>query len=306
MRVKILSPSLHASQVLRCPSTPEMKSRSPLTAHATKQDKQVTRPRRSARLRQDAIALAKTRNEPVNLQSPPSIISSTLQQRLSSEIRLLIFSHLLVTERPFLIGRCQEKRGKTYGSPRDIFTFRMKSPFKARRDDTRNRPKQPPITRVCRRFREEALPLFYSQNEFWLIHNEFAPGDSTQESPPPRAFIPWLNQTPRNMFQFMHWVSLCGYSSWPNRMMISINLKKREIISVGHHDTYGDELPIYQDIYVDSLRQVLASKSEFDCLEALKALLAEVDYLFHIETEYKTSPPGMQRRQPASGWDYDW
>lgn len=74
-----------------------------------------------------------------------------------------------------MIGRCQEVRRKTEGSPRDIFSFHKSSRFRAKRDNRRNRPKQPPITRVCRTFRKEALPLWYSENRFWLIHNEFEP-----------------------------------------------------------------------------------------------------------------------------------
>ena len=79
---------------------------------------------------------------------------------LSSEIRILTFSYVVVIERPFLIGRVQEDRGHTNGSPRDIFTFHQNSPYEVRRDDRRNRPKQPPISRVCRAFREESLPLW--------------------------------------------------------------------------------------------------------------------------------------------------
>lgn len=80
--------------------------------------------------------------------------------KLSSEIRVLIFSYVVIVDRPFLIGRVQEDRGHTNGSPRDIFIFYKNSPYKVRRDERRSRPKQPPISRVCRAFREESLRLW--------------------------------------------------------------------------------------------------------------------------------------------------
>lgn len=79
---------------------------------------------------------------------------------LSSEIRVLIFSYVVIVELPFMIGRVQEDRGHTNGSPRDIFTIHKNTPHKVRRDDSRNRPEQPPISRVCRAFRKESLPLW--------------------------------------------------------------------------------------------------------------------------------------------------
>lgn len=255
-----------------------------------------TTPRRSLRLRERQVRKA-------NNQQSFSNKSKSKLLELSAEIRLLIFSHLVTTERPFMIGRCQEERRKTQGSPRDIISFRPKQ-FKVRRNDSRNRPKQPPITRVCRMFREEALPLWYSENRFWLIHNEFEPENEVPS--PHRRFDAWISQTPRNMFDFMEHVSLCGYASWPNRMMVSIDLKNRRILSMRRYSTYGDELPIYQEECIESTRQALASKADADGLAALQAVMAEWDHIFRISREYQTSPPGMMSIEPASGWEYDW
>lgn len=202
-----------------------------------------------------------------------------------------------------MIGRCQEERRKTEGSPRDIFSFHQ-GKFKVRRNDIRNRPIQPSITRVCRTFREETLPLWYSENHFWLIHNEFQPENGVPN--PHRGFDAWIFQTPRDMFNIMQHVSLCGYSSWPNRVMISIDLKNRQIVNIRHYSTYGDKLPIYQQEFIDSTKQALASRADADGLAVLKAVLAERDSLFQISKQYTTAPPGMMRREPASGWEYDW
>ncbi|KFX90598.1 hypothetical protein V495_00656 [Pseudogymnoascus sp. VKM F-4514 (FW-929)] len=272
-----------------------------------------TTPRRSSRLKkleairaekakllgQEAPQLRKANNR---RQSRSNKSRSSLLD-LPSEVRLLIFSDLVTTARPFMIGRVQESRRKTYGSPRDITSFRPKQ-YKVRRDDSRNRPKQPPITRVCRIFREEALPLWYSRNRFWLIHNEFQPDDD--EPSTYRRFDDWISQTPRGMFDFMEHISLCGYATWPNRIMVTLDLKNRRLVSIRRYSTYGDELPIYQEERIESTRQTLASKADEDGLAALQAVIAEWDDIFRISQEYYTSPPGMKTIEPASGWEYDW
>ncbi|KFY53309.1 hypothetical protein V496_07718 [Pseudogymnoascus sp. VKM F-4515 (FW-2607)] len=270
-----------------------------------------TTPRRSSRLKKLRAAREETglldkktpRVRKASNQHPRPNRSTSKLLELSSELRLLIFSHVVITERPYMIGRCQESRRKIYGSPRDIHTFRP-TKFKVRRNEKRNRPKQPPITRVCRMFREEALPLWYTQNHFWLIHNEFQPDDEVPS--PDRRFDAWISQTPRDMFDFMEHVSLCGYSSWPNRIMITLDLKNRRFVSIRRYSTYGDELPIYQEECIDSTRQALASKADEDGLAALQAVMAEWDHLFQISRQYETSPPGMMSIEPASGWEYDW
>lgn len=89
--------------------------------------------------------------------------------------------------------------------------------------------------------------------------------------------------------------------------MISIDLKNRQVLDVRHYSTYGDELPLYQDDYIDSIRQTLASKADEDGLAALQAVLAkEGDSLFRISREYHTTLLGMISREPASGWEFDW
>lgn len=104
---------------------------------------------------------------------------------LSAELRLQIYHHLVIEDHPFLIGRCQEQTKQKYRkhrstiigrSPRDsLCSRRLKYPPPIRDDSKEYRPVQPPITRVCRLLRKESLPIFYAENEFWLIHNEFSP-----------------------------------------------------------------------------------------------------------------------------------
>ncbi|OBT60252.1 hypothetical protein VE03_10261, partial [Pseudogymnoascus sp. 23342-1-I1] len=93
-----------------------------------------TTPRRSSRLKKlETIRAEKAQllgqqtphqRELRNHQQSCSNKSTSKLLELSAKIWLLIFSHLVTTERPFLIGRCQEERRKTQGSPRDIFSFR--------------------------------------------------------------------------------------------------------------------------------------------------------------------------------------
>ncbi|CAK1360881.1 unnamed protein product [Cercospora beticola] len=108
---------------------------------------------------------------------------------LSAELRLQIYHHLVIEDHPFLIGRCQEQTKKKYrkqrstlkaASPRDLLcSRRLKHPLPMRDDSKDYRPVQPPITRVSRLIRKESLPIFYAENEFWLIHNEFSPRKET-------------------------------------------------------------------------------------------------------------------------------
>ncbi|RDW85286.1 hypothetical protein BP6252_02876 [Coleophoma cylindrospora] len=268
-------------------------------------------PRRSLRLQKPKTIQAEAgplgqhtpqEHKPSNQPSSSHKSTSKLPD-LSAELHRLIISYLITSERPFLIGRCQEERHKTRGSPRDIISAH-KPEFTVQRNDSRNRPIQPAISRVCRAFREEALRLWYSENHFWLIHNEFEPEVNVPN--PRRGFDAWISQTSRDMFNHMQHVTLCGYSTWPNRMMISIDLKNRRIDHIRHYSTYGDELPIWQQMFIDSTKQALASQAGADGLAALKAVLAVRDDIFQIPREYITAPPGMMRRQPASGWEYDW
>ncbi|KFY10402.1 hypothetical protein V492_05042, partial [Pseudogymnoascus sp. VKM F-4246] len=194
----------------------------------------------------------------------------------------------------------------TEGSPRDAHALPQGIP----RNERRNRPKQPPITRVCRTFREEALPLWYAANRFWLIHNEFAVDDEEDENPSNqrRGFDDWLSQTPREMFDFMEHVSLCGYAAWPNRVMITLDLKNRRVVSTRHYSTYGDEIPVERENGVElTTRDALATRAGEDGFAALKAVLAVRDGMFRISKFCVSAPPGRQRgKKPMSGWEYDW
>lgn len=109
------------------------------------------------------------------------------------------------------------------------------------------------------------------------------------------------------MFNLMQHVSLCGYAGWPNRMMISIDLKNRQVTDTKHYSTFGDEMPIYPSLQalIESTKQALATKT--DGLIALKAILLESDSLFEIPQFCYDSPPGMKTGvEPAHGWEYDW
>ncbi|PPJ56187.1 hypothetical protein CBER1_09097 [Cercospora berteroae] len=206
---------------------------------------------------------------------------------LSAELRLQIYHHLVIAPHPFLIGRCQEKTKRKYRkhrstiigrSPRDsLCSRRLKYPPPSRDDSKEYRPTQPAITRVCRLLRTEALPIFYAENEFWLIHNEFSarkesdrlfvdddspyhkaqgslyppdfdPYSSSPSSTPPkrqetyRAFSHFLSRTPPSLISQTQSLSLCGYgSTWPNRYKVTLDLKSLKLHSVKYYTTYGEE-----------------------------------------------------------------
>lgn len=221
---------------------------------------------------------------------------------LSVEVRLEIYSYVVVSARPFLIGRCQDRRDrKTEGSPRDFFPGK----HAIKRDDRPNRPVQHPITRACRLIREEALPVFYAENEFWLIHNEFRSDEMDGNDRRQRAFEPWLEQTPRKMFDLMQNISLCGYMAWPSRIKIDLNLKRRELTKMQAYSTYGDQLPLWNS-NLKGLGKRLEESMELRGYNALRLILAEVDFIFDLGREHVSAPPGLSRlRQPMSGPEYD-
>lgn len=88
--------------------------------------------------------------------------------------------------------------------------------------------------------------------------------------------------------------------------MITVDLKNRRIAKIRHYSTYGHELMIYQQSFIDKTEQALASKADEDGLAALQALLTERDDIFHIPKWRIDTPPGSLRIAPASGWEYDW
>lgn len=186
----------------------------------------------------------------------------------------------------------------------DIWS-RHPSKFRPRRDNSRNRPKQPPVTRVCRIFRQEALPLWYGKNKFWLIHNEFKPEELIAN--PYRRFYPWVAQTPPAMFKFMEHVSLCGYGGWPNRMVLTIDLTSWRIVNVWNYSTYGDDFPVGENVQkmIDSTNKRLKDIAVEDGLAAILHVLNQWEFLFQIPRLRIECAPGIQNREPASGWDFD-
>jgi hypothetical protein len=90
-------------------------------------------------------------------------------------------------------------------------------------------------------------------------------------------------------------------------MMITIDLLNRKIGNIRHYSTYGHELPIWRQSFIDSTEKALQSEADGDGLSALQAVLARRDHLFSISSEYTTTAPGMRwDTAPASGWEYDW
>ncbi|KFY10563.1 hypothetical protein V491_07592 [Pseudogymnoascus sp. VKM F-3775] len=244
---------------------------------------------------------------------------------LPTELRIIIFTHLLTADHPFMIGRCEgDSHRKAEGRLR-VASLTHRGAMKATWNDRKYRPIQSAITRVCSTFREEALPLWYSENRFWLIHNEFAPDFSVPN--PHRGFHACVSQTPREMFDLMQHVSLCGYTSWPYRVMITLDLKNRQVVGIRYYASNGKEVPIHQQSlidlnrnvpihqqifidsdrrvptnhqsFIDSTRQALASKADEDGFAALQAVLAERDDIFEIKRRYLSLQ--RDRMTPASG-----
>ncbi|KAF1841661.1 uncharacterized protein K460DRAFT_344705 [Cucurbitaria berberidis CBS 394.84] len=241
----------------------------------------------------EPLSLPDSDRHPLNSTTPRFL-------QLSIEIRLQIYAQLVASARPFLIGRCQDKPRRSHNSsPRDFFP----GEHHIERNDQPSRPTQPPITRVCRQIREESLPLFYSDNYFWLIHNEFQPDTNVS---PRRNFDPWIAQTPRNMFDVMRHVSLCGYVAWPTRIMIDVDLKHRSITQVRSYSTYGDELKTYE-VFVERIQAALTAEAHSDGITVLKSVLLVCDGIWTLSKEHVSAPPGLSRlRKPRSGPDYDW
>jgi hypothetical protein len=175
------------------------------------------------------------------------------------------------------------------------------------------------------------LPLFYSENDFWLIHNEFfteeysaeftdlqGPYGSAQQSLYPvehqvsaetatfeRGFAPWIAQTPRKWFDTMQYVSICGYgATWPSRYMVNINLKTRQLRHIQHYTTYDEELPIKPE-FSSEIQGVLDQDRELrDAFETLEILLKRLDWMFEICGWMYDSPPTGTTL--AEGWGFEW
>ncbi|OAF62846.1 hypothetical protein VC83_00196 [Pseudogymnoascus destructans] len=105
----------------------------------------------------------------------------------------------------------------------------------------------------------------------------------------------------------MEHISLCGYAAWPNRILITLDLKNKRVVEMRHYSIYGHELPIYQQSFIDSTVQALDSKADEDGFVALQAVLVEQDGIFRISKQHVSSPPGrLKRTPPAVGWEYVW
>lgn len=145
-----------------------------------------------------------------------------------------------------------------------------------------------------------------------MIRNEFEPAgyQYSETNRLPRNFEHWLDQTPAAMSNHMQHVTLCGYTFGPNRAMIRLNLKDRELVQAREYSIYGDELDLELELkegWLDEVKSVLAKRSDEDAKEALRKVLDKADFLFRIHREHISAPPGLSRfKQPASGWEYDW
>jgi hypothetical protein len=283
------------------------------------------------------------KNHPLNatplIATMPASVGTSFMD-LSAELRLEIYPHLLIRDTPFLIGRCQELKANGFprkhrGSPRDDLN---RTEIKPLRDDRIvHRPAQPAISRVNRTLRKESLPIFYAENEFWLIHNEYEPEDVAQHGS--RGFHPWLQQTPRPMFEHLQRVSLCGYSTWCSRYKIDILLNERKILRERKYSTYGQEMgpwwprqaepfedepfedePFevepFEDAFaalkallleLDRRREWFANEPFEDAFAALNALLVECDWMFRLLSGRinSGSEDGPRKAPLAEGWDYE-
>jgi hypothetical protein len=248
--------------------------------------------------------------------SPEDSTSAFLE--LPVEVRLQICFEAVKSARPFLIGRCQdETRRKTNGSPRDFFPRPAGAQYNVKRNDEPNRPVQPAITRVCWQLRNEALPVFYAENDFWLIHNEFRDNDgdsdiedSDDDEIRRRNFESWIAETPSQLFDLMQHVTLCGYLGMPRRVMIEVDIKHRRVGVMRWYNTFGDELPIENwQTTINQIRSTLSDSAHSSGLSALKAALVAADRMWDI-SEYSIYARPFARgdagKQPKEGWEYDW
>jgi hypothetical protein len=256
-----------------------------------------------------------------DLQKPGHRDMASTLMELPVEIRLQICFEAVKSARPFLIGRCQdETRRKVNGSPRDMFPGPHSHKYDVKRNDESNRPVQPSITRVCMQLRNEALPLFYAENDFWLIHNEYPDndGDFDEDDCEPRRFRPikirnfslWIAQTPSKKIDLMQHVTLCGYFGIPRRIMIELNVKHRSVGAIRWYTTFGDELPgrNFQKT-TEEIRAALSDSAHPSGLDALKAALVAADIIWDISSHRIFARPFARTdggRIPKEGWDYDW
>jgi hypothetical protein len=250
------------------------------------------------------------------LQHSRPVDSASTFLELPVEVRLQICFEAVKSARPFLIGRCQdETRRKTNGSPRDFFP--RPGQYDVKRNDEPNRPVQPALTRVCWQLRNEALPVFYAENDFWLIHNEFRDNDgdsdiedSDDDEIKRRNFDPWIAETPPQLFDLMQHVTLCGYLGMPRRVMIEVDVKHRRVGVMRWYNTFGDELPIENwQKTIDKIRATLSHSAHPSGLSALKAALVATDSMWDISEYAIYARPfarGDAGKQPKEGWEYDW
>lgn len=112
------------------------------------------------------------------------------------------------------------------------------------------------------------------------------------------------------MFDRMESVSLCGYTNWPNRVIITLDLKNRRVVKGHCYSTYGEEncWSDYWDdkpSFLDTVQKLLAENRHADGLAALEAVLTLCDCIYQIPGGYHNGPPGMKTVKPAAGWEYD-
>tara|TARA_R110002060_G_scaffold13306_7_gene18910 strand:+ start:796 stop:1137 length:342 start_codon:yes stop_codon:yes gene_type:complete len=112
------------------------------------------------------------------------------------------------------------------------------------------------------------------------------------------------------MFDRMESVSLCGYIHWPNRVIITLDLKNRRVVGEHCYSTYGQENPWSdrwgdEPSFLNTVQESLAENRDTDRLAALEAVLKLCDCIYQIPGEYYNGPPEMQKLKPAAGWEYD-
>ena len=76
----------------------------------------------------------------------------------------------------------------------------------------------------------------------------------------------------------MESVSLCGYIHWPNRVIITLDLKNRRVVGEHCYSTYGQENPWSdrwgdEPSFLNTVQESLAENRDTDRLAALEAVL---------------------------------
>lgn len=88
--------------------------------------------------------------------------------------------------------------------------------------------------------------------------------------------------------------------------MTTLDLNNKQLVKMRHYSIYSHNLPIYQQSFLNSAVQALASKADKDGSAAANAVLVEKDCIFLISKFNVASPLGRFKTPLVVGWEYDW